>query len=153
MNTVDALNVLGKALCGDSFEVKPGLTDAETILEIAKNYEGGSGSGGGSDADGLVIRALNTYDSKTGNTTIEYEQTAVGLGLDQLFGASVRIFMDSWDTLWSLARVMRVDSTIGGDAIILHYAMDQESNTEGKCLYFPDSGEIEPFSSGGTAGH
>lgn len=48
MNTVEALNVLGKALCGDSFEVKPGLTDAETILEIAKNYEGGgSGSGGG----------------------------------------------------------------------------------------------------------
>ena len=29
MNTVEALNVLGKALCGDSFEVKPGLTDAE----------------------------------------------------------------------------------------------------------------------------
>lgn len=46
MNTVDALNVLGKALCGDSFEVKPGLTDAETILEIAKNYTGGGGSGG-----------------------------------------------------------------------------------------------------------
>ena len=46
MNTVEALNVLGKALCGDSFEVKPGLTDAETILEIAKNYEGG-GAGGG----------------------------------------------------------------------------------------------------------
>lgn len=45
MNTVDALNVLGKALCGDSFEVKPGLTDAETILEIAKNYEGGGSSG------------------------------------------------------------------------------------------------------------
>ena len=45
MNTVDALNVLGKALCGDSFEVKPGLTDAETILEIAKNYTGGSGGG------------------------------------------------------------------------------------------------------------
>lgn len=44
MNTVEALNVLGKALCGDSFEVKPGLTDAETILEIAKNYSGG-GSG------------------------------------------------------------------------------------------------------------
>lgn len=47
MNTVDALNVLGKALCGDSFEVKPGLTDAETILEIAKNYEGGGSGGGG----------------------------------------------------------------------------------------------------------
>ena len=45
MNTVDALNVLGKALCGDSFETKPGLTDAETILEIAKNYSGGSGGG------------------------------------------------------------------------------------------------------------
>lgn len=41
----DALVTLGKALCGDSFEVKPGLTDAETIMEIAKNYTGGSGSG------------------------------------------------------------------------------------------------------------
>lgn len=46
MNTVEALNVLGKALCGDSFEVKPGLTDAETILEIAKNYTGGGGESG-----------------------------------------------------------------------------------------------------------
>lgn len=49
MNTVEALNALGKALCGDSFEVKPGLTDAETIVEIAKNYSGG-GSGGGESA-------------------------------------------------------------------------------------------------------
>ena len=55
MNTVDALNVLGKALCGDSFEVKPGLTDAETILEIAKNYEGGSGGGGGAKIIELTL--------------------------------------------------------------------------------------------------
>lgn len=39
--TVDALKALGKALCGDSFEVTPGLTDAEMIFEIAKQYEGG----------------------------------------------------------------------------------------------------------------
>lgn len=57
MNTVDALNVLGKALCGDSFEVKPGLTDAETILEIAKNYEGG-GSGGSEEPILLVNTEL-----------------------------------------------------------------------------------------------
>ena len=62
MNTVDALNVLGKALCGDSFEVKPGLTDAETILEIAKNYEGGgSGSGGGSIPVLEVVGTIENY--------------------------------------------------------------------------------------------
>ena len=38
----DALVTLGKALCGDSFEVESGSTDAEIILEIANNYEGGS---------------------------------------------------------------------------------------------------------------
>lgn len=64
MNTVDALNVLGKAPCGDSFEVKPGLTDAETILEIAKNYTGGSG--GGERSSGLPeinISFTSTYSS------------------------------------------------------------------------------------------
>lgn len=77
MNTVDALLELGKALCGDSFEVKPGLTDAETILEIAKNYqppEGGGGSGGdevplfidtlvNAEFAGFVPGEHGTYDS------------------------------------------------------------------------------------------
>lgn len=58
MNTVEALNALGKALCGDSFEVKPGLTDAETILEIAKGYSGGSGSGGGGGRALYVNRVM-----------------------------------------------------------------------------------------------
>lgn len=67
MNTVDALNVLGKALCGDSFEVKPGLTDAETILEIAKNYTGGSGSDSGSDSGGCDIKTVTvTFASDSG---------------------------------------------------------------------------------------
>lgn len=67
MNTVDALNVLGKALCGDSFEVKPGLTDAETILEIAKNYSGG----GGETGSGRVIEM--PIDNWGGGAEIVYE--------------------------------------------------------------------------------
>ena len=43
--TVDALKALGKALCGDSFEVTPGLTDAEMIFEIAKQYQPPEGGG------------------------------------------------------------------------------------------------------------
>ena len=35
-NTVEALNTLGKSLLGDNYTPKPGLTDAETINEIAK---------------------------------------------------------------------------------------------------------------------
>jgi len=71
MNTVDALNVLGKALCGDSFEVKPGLTDAETILEIAKNYSGGSGGGeGGGSADVPVLRIVNLRDGSFSDQVI-----------------------------------------------------------------------------------
>ena len=61
MNTVEALNVLGKALCGDSFEVKPGLTDAETILEIAKNYSGSGGESGGGESP-IVDIVLGEWD-------------------------------------------------------------------------------------------
>ena len=51
MNTVDALLELGKALCGNDFELAPNMTDAEAIREIARNYqppEGGSGGDSGS---------------------------------------------------------------------------------------------------------
>ena len=64
MNTVDALNVLGKALCGDSFEVKPGLTDAETILEIAKNYKAPEGGGSGGGLTYPVVNMTWVYDDQ-----------------------------------------------------------------------------------------
>ena len=75
MNTVDALNVLGKALCGDSFEVKPGLTDAETILEIAKNYTGGSGGG-----DTNLVFDVYYDESMTVSTPYEDIVAAVNAG-------------------------------------------------------------------------
>ena len=76
MNTVEALNVLGKALCGDSFEVKPGLTDAETILEIAKNYTGGGSGGGGGSAPSIPVITAE-WDDDNGNyriTSHTYEE-------------------------------------------------------------------------------
>ena len=63
----DALVTLGKALCGDSFEVKPGLTDAETILEIAKNYKAPEG-GGGSETFLPVITV--DYNDDFGNNIV-----------------------------------------------------------------------------------
>ena len=75
MNTVDALNVLGKALCGDSFEVKPGLTDAETILEIAKNYTGDSGSGGGEGgSDTFLIKFTPSESEGTYETDVSFDE-------------------------------------------------------------------------------
>ena len=71
MNTVDALNELGKALLGDSYEQKIGLTDAETIQNIAAQVEEAGGlspSGGddsGSDTTSPFIELAMDYD--TGN--------------------------------------------------------------------------------------
>ena len=79
MNTVDALNVLGKALCGDSFEVKPGLTDAETILEIAKNYSGG---GGGSFLPVVKLSYTATYSGEIGN--IEFSNVVCSKTVEEL---------------------------------------------------------------------
>lgn len=53
--TVDALNALGKSLLGDNYTPKPGLTDAETINEIAKAAE---------DAGGLVKFTLELRDGR-----------------------------------------------------------------------------------------
>lgn len=39
MTTVEALKKLGEALVGDDFKVDPGLTDAEMIYEIAKQFK------------------------------------------------------------------------------------------------------------------
>lgn len=85
MNTVDALNVLGKALCGDSFEVKPGLTDAETILEIAKNYTGGSG---GSESSTIVIVARDG----SGPGEINYDALPAGLKVSDFAGAICTVY-------------------------------------------------------------
>lgn len=49
MNTVDALLELGKALCGNDFELAPNMTDAEAIREIARNYQPPEGGGSGGD--------------------------------------------------------------------------------------------------------
>ena len=54
MNTVDALNELGKALLGYSYTENIGLTDAETIKSIADQVKAAGGlnpGGGGSGTD------------------------------------------------------------------------------------------------------
>lgn len=91
MNTVDALNVLGKALCGDSFETKPGLTDAETILEIANQYE--APQGGGSGSGGPVIKLkTNMADSTT-----TADPLVAGLSLTDLSGATLEMYLTGGD--------------------------------------------------------
>ena len=58
MNTVDALLELGKALCGNDFELAPNMTDAEAIREIARNYQPPEGGGSGEDEVPLFIDTL-----------------------------------------------------------------------------------------------
>ena len=109
MNTVDALNVLGKALCGDSFEVKPGLTDAETILEIAKNYTGGSGSG-----SGLVVKMkINMTDG-----TLTADPLIAGLSLTDLLDATLEAYVTNGalETLAGIYKLMGV--TVGLNNVI-----------------------------------
>ena len=72
--TVDALNALGKALCGDSFEVKPGRTDAETIFEIAKGVEEKGGLPSGESDSGLKLPVIE-IDGNSGAFSIECQIT------------------------------------------------------------------------------
>lgn len=43
---LESLELLGKALCGNDFELASNVTDAEAIQAIARNYTGGGSSGG-----------------------------------------------------------------------------------------------------------
>ena len=65
MNTVDALLELGKALCGNDFELAPNMTDAEAIREIARNYQPpeGGGSEGADKINYFEIELDNTEDN------------------------------------------------------------------------------------------
>lgn len=108
MNTVEALNVLGKALCGDSFEVKPGLTDAETILEIAKNYTGG-GSGGGGDS----VRIIDITDFDSAGEPIGTIEP--GLTPDYFVNAAFKYFNQSDDPSPRYAKPTQIISNYAYD--------------------------------------
>lgn len=88
--TVDALKALGKALCGDSFEVTPGLTDAEMIFEIAKQYQ--PPEGGGSSSSIPVLTAEYNED--------DYEYYVKSHTFDEINS----LFCRSGDTFPSLYR-------------------------------------------------
>ena len=121
MNTVDALNKLGKALCGDSFEVKPGLTDAETIMEIAKNYEGG-GSGGGESVD------LPFYTIK-----VDVDRTVLDGGISKY-----EVVSHTWEELCAMM-VTSQGTPIYYVPIFIdsYYQMGQEVVHEYSGLYYP----------------
>lgn len=138
MNTVEALNVLGKALCGDSFEVKPGLTDAETILEIAKNYSGGgSGSGGG------VI----FIESKTSSEGSWYEGTTIdpGLGAEDLLKYIWCIIMpvSGGDTWTPTPPAIPIQQSSEDTIEILVSVIEGEQNVEVPVFYHKDTGVIK----------
>lgn len=63
MNTVEALNALGKALLGDNYTPSVGRTDAETIYDIAKAVSENPIGGGGSSTEPRVIWLDHTEDN------------------------------------------------------------------------------------------
>ena len=150
MNTVDALNALGKALCGDSFEVKPGLTDAETILEIAKNYEGGSGSGSGGGSGRRVIYLEDLPRSADLNATWDYEK---GLALSDLIGAVIVTTgrQDEPESITEGHVIYRGDRAYNEHENIHYYVLDAFSSnlalavpTETyRYVYFPETGGLD----------
>lgn len=138
MNTVEALNVLGKALCGDSFEVKPGLTDAETILEIAKNYSGGGSEG--ESGGGVRIIDFDALQPASDGTqgAAQYEP---GLTLTDFANTYLRM-PQTTPSVVVLAHVTFARKFETNDYIILYDSVDKGQNME--YWYYPESGNFVP---------
>ena len=142
MNTVDALNILGKALCGDSFEVKPGLTDAETILEIAKNYTGESSSG-------PTIYEFLLNESGTGD---HYAEGPTGLTYDDFAGVWIQFNKSNGldgTRPYVLFPVLRMEPEYDGEGHILYTTIGIWKHDPGdppmygqNVSYDPESGKL-----------
>lgn len=100
MNTVDSLNKLGKALCGDAYVYVPGLTDAEAISKVADSIaESGGISGNAARHIAVTVTTLlfpffvREYSGKTSpnltardlaNAWFDLNYGPTGAGYDQI---------------------------------------------------------------------
>ena len=102
MNTVDALNEFGMALCGDGFVPQPDRTDAETINDIAEWLKNNGGIGSApriieisnlGDIDDWLIMNAETEPglSKTDicNSMLHIRPRDTSIGITEQFGVVI----------------------------------------------------------------
>ena len=124
MNTVDALNKLGAALLGDSYESKVGLTDAETIESIADQVKeaGGLNPGGGGEDVTLPFYTIKVdVDREVGSGVTKYE-----------------VVSHSWEELCAMM-VTGMGTPRRGTPIIIdsYYQLEQDVVHEYRGFYYP----------------
>lgn len=143
MNTVDALNALGKALLGDNYTPGVGRTDAETIDDIAKAVSENPIGGGGSGSGGGVI----FIEHKTSSEGSWYEGTTIdpGLGAEDLLKYIWCIIMpvSGGDTWTPTPPAIPIQQSSEDTIEILVSVIEGEQNVEVPVFYHKDTGVIK----------